>query len=76
MVPELNAYTLKNILKPSKMYNFSSLGFKTHTFAGTDPVPQGFNFRLPSDSHLSPNNQAVLSLNIAYGAAMTRGFRT
>lgn len=69
-LPDVAPYTLTNTLEPTRMYTFSSLGFKSHTFRGTNPIPKGFSFRLPSDSHLSPNSQAILTLNIAYGVSM------
>ena len=69
-LPDPTQYTVKNILDPAKEYTLSGLGFNTHTFQGINPIPKGFGFRIPSDSHLSPNSQAILSLNIAYGAAM------
>ena len=69
-LPDSTPYTFKNILDPAKEYTLSELGLSTHTFQGINPIPNGFGFRIPSDSHLSPNSQAILSLNIAYGAAM------
>ncbi|MBI9093031.1 MAG: cellulose biosynthesis cyclic di-GMP-binding regulatory protein BcsB [Desulfobacterium sp.] len=70
IIPGIDPYTLKNGLTQNKAYSLSNLGFSTTTFKGTHPVPQGFGFRLPSDSHLLPNSQATLSLNMAYGANM------
>lgn len=70
IIPETEPYILKNGLTQNKAYTLSNLGFSTTTFKGTNPVPQGFGFRLPSDSHLPPNSQATLSLNMAYGANM------
>lgn len=69
-IPQIDPYTLKNGIEPGKTFRLSNLGFKTHTFEGISPIPKGFSFRLPSDTHLSPNSQAVLSLNMAYGASM------
>lgn len=69
-IPQLDPYTLKNGLDHNKAYTLSSLGFRTHAFKGVSPIPKGFSFRLPSDTHLSPNSQAVLSLNMAYGSSM------
>jgi hypothetical protein len=70
IIPETDLYTQKNGLAQNKSYTLSNLGFSTTTFKGTNPVPQGFGFRLPSDSYLPPNSQASLSLNLAYGANM------
>ncbi len=72
LVPEINPYTFKGGLEPAKTYTLSSLGFKTTTFKGIFPVPRGFDFRIPSDTHLSPNNQAILALDMAYGSTMRK----
>lgn len=69
-VPPLPEDTHKNSLSPGYRYSFASLNFPSVTFSGMNPVPKGFGFWIPSDSHLTPNLQAVLSLNMAYGAAM------
>ncbi|MBF0234644.1 MAG: cellulose biosynthesis cyclic di-GMP-binding regulatory protein BcsB, partial [Desulfamplus sp.] len=69
-IPRIPPYTVKNGLEPGKSYTLAGLGFNTHTFKGISPIPKGFSFRLPSDTHLSPNSQAILSLNMAYGASM------
>ncbi|MCP3940009.1 MAG: cellulose biosynthesis cyclic di-GMP-binding regulatory protein BcsB [Desulfobacteraceae bacterium] len=69
-VPAIEPNTHKNGLLPGYMYSFASLEFASTTFKGMNPVSKGFNFWIPSDSHLTPNSQAILSLNLAYGAAM------
>ncbi len=69
-VPELTIKTHENTLISGKEYSLASLGFATHTFHGFYPLSNGFSFRIPTDSFLSPNDNVVLSLNIAYGAAM------
>ncbi len=72
IIPETDRNTLKNGLTQNRSYTLSNLGFSTTTFKGANPVPQGFGFRLASDSYLPPNSQAFLSLNLAYGANMRK----
>ncbi len=69
-VPELDLYTVKNGIRPGRTYTLSSLGFETTTFKGIAPVPRGFGFRIPSDTHLSPNSHAILDLDLDYGSQM------
>jgi len=71
-IPQIDPYTLKNGLTHNKSYTLSNLGFSTTTFKGTHAVPQGVGFRLASDTYLPPNSQALLSLNLAYGANMRK----
>ncbi len=70
LLPELTIKTDKNNLIAGKEYSLASLGFATHTFHGYYPLSNSFSFWIPTDSYLSPNNNAVLSLNLTYGAAM------
>ncbi len=70
--PTIEPYIRKKGLAPGKIYTFASLGFSTTTFKGMVPNPKGFSFWIPSDSHLTPNKQAKLSMDIAYGAAMRK----
>ncbi|MCW8800305.1 MAG: cellulose biosynthesis cyclic di-GMP-binding regulatory protein BcsB [Desulfobacter sp.] len=69
-VPTLEPYRFKNGLVPGCTYSLKALGMDSFTFKGMTPIPKGIEFRVPSNSHLTPNDQAVLSLTIAYGAAM------
>ena len=69
-VPTLEPYRYKKSLVPGCTYTLKALGMDSFTFKGMTPIPKGVEFRLPSNAHLTPNDQAVLSLTIAYGAAM------
>ncbi len=68
--PELSKYLMQDGLTPGKTYTLSSLGFKNTGFEGSFPTPAGFQFRLPSDVHLSQNRFVTLYLNMAFGAGM------
>lgn len=69
-VPTLEPYRFKNGLVPGCTYALKALGMDSFTFKGMTATPKGIEFRVPSNAHLTPNDQAVLSLTIAYGAAM------
>jgi len=69
-LPVLAPYRFKKGLVPGCTYTLKALGMDSCTFKGMTPIPKGIEFRLPSNAHLTPNDQAVLSLTIAYGAAM------
>ena len=70
--PAIASSTRKNGLTPGHVYTFASLGFDSTTFKGMVPNPKGFSFWVPSSSHLTPNKQAILSMDLAYGAAMRK----
>jgi hypothetical protein len=69
VAPDPAPYIQKSGLTHGKTYDFSSLGFPSRTFTGINPIPAGFDFRIPSDMHL-PAQFATLRLNMAYSGPM------
>jgi len=53
-----------------KQYDFKTLNQPNHAFRGINSNPVSLTFRLPPDFLIKQNQQAKLSLNIAYGSGL------
>ncbi|NPA94676.1 MAG: cellulose biosynthesis cyclic di-GMP-binding regulatory protein BcsB [Thermodesulfobacteria bacterium] len=68
--PRLKAYSRAGLLEPGVAVPFGSLGFSTHIFKGMGGPPAKFEFSLPPDLYIEPNQYAELYLHFGFSAAL------
>jgi len=71
-IPELHPLQKKFQLIPGIPVMLHDLGFKTHVFEGMHKEPVGFDFFLPPDLYIKPNQYTVLSLHFGFSGAIRK----
>jgi len=69
-LPEITEFSGRNRLEPSKRYTLDELGMGITTFRGYRPEPVSVIFTLPTNLFLEENRDIILSLDLAYSAAL------
>lgn len=69
-LPNISAYSGRNVITADKVYDFKVLNMPTRTMAGMNPLAGNIDFRLPADFLIKQNRTAELMLNFSYGAGM------
>ncbi len=70
--PNLHPLQKKFQLIPGLPVMLRDLGFNTHVFMGMHKEPVSFNFVLPPDLYIKPNQYAVLSLHFGFSGAIRK----
>ncbi len=69
---EVKPYDLESVLESDSIYSFKQLGYQTKTLSGENTGAMHLKLRLPPDLYAREDAEVVLSLHLAYGAAMRR----
>lgn len=72
VLPSIDRYTGRSMVRPGTKYLFSDLGFETKAMTGFAPGQADLVFKLPTDVYVKPNDLVVVSLHLVYSAGLRK----
>ena len=72
VLPPIDRYTGRSMIRPGNKYLFSDLGFATKAMTGFAPDQADLVFKLPTDIYVQPNDLVVVSLHLVYSAGLRK----